>query len=264
MAKKDVNEMFRDMDKITKLNMEKQQHRLNEMSTEMLKNQTEGIYNYIRKIEKKKIFIYASIIMAIAFVFSFINIKANIVIAIIIGLIIAYYLNERNNSIGTTDMKDLEIKMTQIFPPPKYFYIDSGIIELIHNIQEFKVYNEKSFTNMIKYIDNFLKIRLDIENNVRDCEHNVDVARNFMDESLNALHSIIHTTPNNSQFIDKLTNALNSLQYILQLHLDYMINSCNNRYKETGPNINNKILYDDRPLGIDDIKYKGNNYYVYY
>ena len=126
MAKKDVNEMFRDMDKITKLNMEKQQHRLNEMSTEMLKNQTEGIYNYIRKIEKKKIFIYASIIMAIAFVFSFINIKANIVIAIIIGLIIVYYLNERNNSIGTTDMKDLEIKMTQIFPAASALHEPGG------------------------------------------------------------------------------------------------------------------------------------------
>jgi len=242
----------------------KQQNKLKEMEEDFLKSKTIGIYNYINNIDPNSVLIYISVLILIIFLLSFVEVKFNFIFALVIGIIVIYYLNEKRRATESGEMGELELKLTRIFPPPDYFYMDAGIVELTYDIQEYKSYNEKSYEAMIKHIDNVLHLRLDIERGVRHCEATVDIAKQERDEALNHLHSIIYKTPPNSKFEQKLRKSLKSLQYILQLHIDYMVISCNNRYKKSGPNIYNKEIYQNEPKPIDNKKYKDHQFYVYY
>tara|TARA_B100000678_G_scaffold283605_1_gene283943 strand:- start:174 stop:962 length:789 start_codon:yes stop_codon:yes gene_type:complete len=262
-----MSSMEEEMKKANKKKMmkqAKQQQKLAEMEQDFLKSKTLGIYNYIIDIDRNSLLTYGFVLITIVFLISMIDIKFNFILAVVIGIGVIYFLNEKRRATESGEMSQIELKLTRIFPPPDYFYMDSGIVELTYDIQEFKKYNEKAYENMIKHIDNVLHLRLDIERGVKHCEATVDIAKDERDDALNSLHSIIYKTPSNREFESKLTKALESLQYILQLHIDFMIQNCNNRYKKSGPNINNKMLYQDDPKPIDNRKCKDQNYYVYY
>jgi hypothetical protein len=242
----------------------KQQNKLKEMEEEFQKSKTVGIYNYINDIDRDSLLIYVSVLISIIFLLSFVEMKSNFIVAFVIGIIVVYFLNEKRRATESGEMGELELKLTRIFPPPDYFYMDAGIVELTYDIQEYKGYNEKSYTAMIKHIDNVLHLRLDIERGVKHCEATVDLAKQERDDAINHLHSIIYKTPSNSEFENKLKKSLQSLQYILQLHIDYMIKSCNNRYKKSGPNIYNKEIYQNQPKPIDTKKFEDHPFYIYY
>ena len=76
-----------------------------------------------------------------------------------------------------------------------YFHKDPEIIELIYSILHFKNYNEPSFITMINSIDNFLKIKDDIEKGVLHVKENMDVAKDFLRKSLESLHSFVYNIP---------------------------------------------------------------------
>jgi len=255
-----------EMDKMNQKKMmsqAKQQRNLKQMEDSFIKNKTLGVYNYIKKIDGNSLLTYIFILIIIIFLLSFIEIKFNFIFASCIGIIVIYILNEKRLSNDTNEMNLLELKLTRIFPPPDYFYMDSGIVELVYDIQEFQRYNESAYNNMIKHIDNFLHLRLDIERGIKHCEATIDIVKDERNNALNSLHSLIYKTPPNREFENKLTKALESLQYILQLHIDYMIQHCNKRYKKTGPNVSNKMLYQDEPNPNDGKKNKETNYCIF-
>ena len=259
-----IEEAMKQANKKLMMKEAKQQNKLKEMEDDFLKSKTTGIYNYLTDIDPESLLKYFSILISVVFAISFIKIKFNFIFASLIGILLIYFLNEKRRATESSEMQELELKLTRIFPPPDYFYIDSGIIELVYDIQEFKKYNEKAYTNMIKNIDNVLHLRLDVEKGVKHCEANVDIAKEQMENAINNLHSIIYKTPSNKKFEEKLIKSLKSLQYILQLHIDYMVNNCNNRYKKVGPNIYNKMLYQNEPKPIDKEKFRQNNFHFYY
>ncbi len=260
----DMEQAMKKANKKMMMKKAKQQNKLKEMEDEFLKSKTLGIYNYMTDIDSQSLLKYVIILIVIIYLTSFLEIKFNFIFALISGILIIYFLNEKRRATESGEMGELELKLTRIFPPPDYFYMDAGIVELTYDIQEYKNYNEKSYTAMIKHIDNVLHLRLDIERGVKHCEATVDIARQERDEALNNLHSIIYKTPPNSEFEKKLKKSLGSLQYLLQLHIDYMIKNCNNRYNKSGPNIYNKKIYQNEPKPIDIKKYNDHPFYVYY
>ena len=260
----DMEQAMKKANKKMMMKKAKQQNKLKEMEDEFMKSKTLGIYNYMTDIDSQSLLKYVIILIVIIYLTSFLEIKFNFIFALISGILIIYFLNEKRRATESGEMGELELKLTRIFPPPDYFYMDAGIVELTYDIQEYKNYNEKSYTAMIKHIDNVLHLRLDIERGVKHCEATVDIARQERDEALNNLHSIIYKTHPNSEFEKKLKKSLESLQYLLQLHIDYMIKNCNNRYNKSGPNIYNKKIYQNEPKPIDIKKYNDHPFYVYY
>jgi len=161
-------------------------------------------------------------------------------------------MNERRRSTSITRMQELELKLNGIFPKPKHFYIDSGIIELIHSMKEFKNYNPLAFNKLIRILDDFLELTLDIEKNTENGFPLYETLQNMKDSALNNLQSIIFNTPSDLAAENKLDSATQSLHFILNFHLEQIRMKTNKKFKKDGPNINNRYIHSNiGPEGTD-------------
>ena len=143
------------------------------------------------------------------------------------------------------------IKLVRITPNPQYFHLDAGIVELIYSIREFKQYNYEVFEEMIIAIDKFLAMSYDVENDVADCHHTIEMAQSFKKQALNHLMSIIHKSPQSEIVQKKLRKAADSLHFILNHHIDTMKKQCNKKVRKDGLNATNKIVHTNHPNGYD-------------
>ena len=195
--------------------------------TKFFEDKKKGIYNYLLSTPDKSLFYYTIIFFIVYFFLKTQQFVYQDIIIIIISFIVIYLINERRRTLYISRMDELKIKLNSIFPKPKFFYMDAGIIELIYSIREFKTYNVLSFNNLIQIIDSFLSIINDIENdNSLGCQLYSNLV-DFKKSALNNLQSIIHKTPNNLDAENKLSNALESLHIILNYHLDNVRLVCN-------------------------------------
>lgn len=140
-------------------------------------------------------------------------------------------------------MKDLKQKLDWFTDPvPKYFYLDSNIIELMYSIREFQLYSKVIYRNIVESIDQFLKISYYCE----QYPHSFHILMaNLIDlkkEILNQLQAMIFNLPENNVSNYKLSQALNSMHLLLNFHLEYLRNKNNIRYAQTGPNTQNKYI----------------------
>ena len=74
------------------------------------------------------------------------------------------------------------------------------------------------------------------------------------------MHSIIYTTPTDVSAENKLEDAINSLHFILNFHLEQIRIKANEYYKLTGPTVKNKYFHKE-PDGVD--KYTNEHYDLY-
>ena len=213
--------------------------------------QTAGFYNYITEIDSKSMF---HLVVAGITVFTLVNkINFNIssIFSLVVTAVVVYFLNERRRTTETTDMQELEIKLVRITPNPKYFHLDAGIVELIYSIREFRNYNDQAFVEMIATVDKFLGLMYDIENEVADCHHAVELAQDLKKQALNHMMSIIFRTPTDSRAVVKLRKAADSLHFIMNHHISVAAEECNKQIKKKGLNSTNKLIKINQPTGFD-------------
>lgn len=227
-----------------------------------LNTQKSGFYNYLNSIPKIDLLKYFATFLIVFFIINEINFTNKHIIIILIGIVVIFYMNEMRKSTSITRMQELELKLNGIFPKPQFFYIDSGIIELIFSIKEYKQYNPLAFNKLISLIDNFLKLTLDVEKNTKNSYPLYDILHNLKDSALNNLHSIIYNMPSDINAEVKLTKAMDSLQFILNFHLENVRLIANKNFKTDGPKINNKYIESNiHPDGMDP--YYNKNFDLY-
>lgn len=231
------------------------------LKKDFLDSKKSGIYNYLVDIPSINVFYYFFIFIFCFFIINKLNFTLKHIIIIIISGLFVFILNEKRRSTTLTKMQELELKMNNIFPKPRYFYLDAGIVELIHSIREFKNYNVLSFNRLIRTLDDFLGLTLDIKKNPENGFQLYETLKNMKKASLNLLHSIIYNTPSDLVAENKLDTALESLHFILNFHLEKLRKIINENYEENGPNIVNKYIYNEGPDGKDP--YFNENYNLF-
>lgn len=159
-------------------------------------------------------------------------------------------LIRNSSSIITNEnrMQDLERKMNSFEPKPSYFYLDSGIIELMYSIKEFSDYSEPIFKTVIQLLDKFLKLTLHAH------EHEAYLYDNLHDlkiDILNHLEQMIFNIPEDHGVENKLFEAIKSMQYLLNYHLEKIRLQYNKSFNNRGPNIHNKYLQNDKLRAYD-------------
>ena len=230
---------------------------LNTLTGQFQAARATGFYNYITEIDKKSMLMFSGVFL---FVFQLINklyFSVSSIVAILVATIVVYFLNERRRTTDFTDMKELEIKLVRITPNPKYFHMDAGIIELVYSIREFRSYNDQAFVDMITSIDKFLSLVYDIENDIADCHHAIQLAQSFKKQALNHLMSIIFRSPQHHKTQQKLRKAADSLHFILNHHISVISKVCNKKINKEGLNATNAPVIINHPLGFDK-NYKNN------
>ena len=201
-----------------------------------------GIYNYFTEIPSKSLLTYFVVGLLLFFTINEIKFTGKHIVIIIICGMSLFYLNEKRRSTSLTRMQEIELKLLSIFPQPKFFYLDSGLVELLHSIKEYKQYNPLAFNKLIRILDDFLELTLDIEKNVDNAIPLYEILQGFKTSALNNLHSMIYNTPSDIRAEVKLDDAIESLHYILNFHLEKIRIKSNEKYKKDGPSIHNKYI----------------------
>jgi hypothetical protein len=222
-----------------------------QLATEFIRNRRSGIYNYLFEIPELNIFYYFIIFFIVFFFLKSYNFVYQDIVIIIVGFLVLFIINEGRRTLTISKNNELKIKLLGIFPKPKFFYMDSGIIELIHSIKEMKQYNIGAFNNLVSILDNFLHTINDIEKNSDLAFELYDNLVDFKKAALNNLQSIIHTAPTVLVVENKLSDAVDSLQIILNYYLETVRNISKEKTNKT-LNVNSKFHQSiENPSGHD-------------
>jgi len=185
-------------------------------------------------VQKIDLFFYAWIIVfSMAFITKIVQPTFTQIVVLLTGLSVVYYIYSNKQTNIDFALSDLENKLNSLRPVPKFFHLDSDFIKVFYNIKEFRKYNKPAYDNALIAVDNVLQIQNDIEktNNFSFCEHNLDIANDFMIKSLNYLHSIIHKLPDNIIVRNKFQESIKTIQLLLIRHLDTIFKLCQKNKK---------------------------------
>jgi hypothetical protein len=228
---------------------------MNTVRNEFISTQRgDTIYDFVENIEPTQMFYYVCIIVGILFIFQFLQINLTHVTALIISIALIAYFNMQDKRKYETRMNDLYFKLQLIDPKPTYFYMDSDIIELIDDIKEYREYNIVAYSKMIYALDNFLEIVHDMELGVKDFGDNIEVAQHQQQIAIDNLQSVLFKLPVNRKLEYKLEQAIYSMKFILQRHIDKMIHILNKDIEDNGYNTRTKIFYFDQPRPMNPEK----------
>lgn len=187
------------------------------------------MYSYIASIEPKFLWNYAIIA---AFVMFFVTriVRPTFaqVIALIIALVVVYFLKDKNDVEVSSRNRELAYKLTALRPRPRHFHMDSDLVEFFWNIREFRNYNRDDFDQALIIADHILKLQSDAEKGLIYCEHTLDVAKDFMWKGLNHMQAIIFKTPldDTRTTYKKHDKALKTYHLLLRRHIDDIYQIC--------------------------------------
>ena len=232
-----------------------------------------GIFDYITKIPKdsqlKYIFIIAFALFFTTTVFLF---KTPHIAGLLIGIAIVLFMQDKLNTIkhlvrGSKKDRPGPLKQRDLVDDPKSLHKDADIINLLFNVADFQAYNPAAFEQMIKAIDNVLKLHDDLVkfngiNNSDDpagqlrrgasaCGENLQVADRFIADAMNHYHSLIVALPSNLAIDLKFQNNQNRLHLLLRRHRDDMFRLCKKLYKYTGYHTQRKVISNSGPKGVN-------------
>jgi len=214
-----------------------------------------NIYSFLESLNNQTLFIYILIIIACMYLFQGVIIGLNVVCSIIIAIIlISYFYNKRKAS---NDLKQEQIEMKKDIIKPKLYTIDTSkddIIDFLFSIQDFYMYNQQAYEEMIDNLEVFFQIYSQITLDVSYCSYYYQIAESKKENALNSLHSIIFKLPNNRFFIDKYDRAHERLETILLKYINQMYSKCKRDLDKNGYDISKRHI-DTGPVGY-------NNYFV--
>lgn len=204
-----------------------------------------SIYNKVSTIEGSLLFKYIVLFVILLKLFNYINISSQQFIAILFTGIIIYIVYDKDKIYENTEKKSVDFKLNSIYPPQKHFKGHNKIIKFVYSIKEFRIYNIDTFDNMLKCIDNFLKIYEDIQKCILYPHMHIDIMKDNAKNAINYLHSIIHNIETNKIIMDKHMEAVNVLNKLLKNYINKSIDKANNQLKKNGYNIMSKKIYKD-------------------
>jgi len=254
-----VNRLFKEELRQQNIKKAGKRYENNQLKEIYLEDKKSGIYNYLNEIPQSQLFIYFFLMFFSYHVLNrTLDFSPKNLIIFIVSIILIYLYNERRRSVNITKMQELELKLESIYPTPKYFYIDAGIIEIVYSIKDLENFNKPSYEKAVRILDKFLKLILEIEIHPNNCHQYLDLLETKKKEVLNLIQSIVHKMPTDKVVEDKLTDAMESLHYILNFHTENVKQICNKKIKDDGWNTESRPTYSNKIAIGSDPMFNGN------
>ena len=219
-----------------------------------------NISQKINDINNKNILYYLFFIIIIFLFIDKIKISLNHIFSLIITMVLIYYLlnhnlnNQKNyystknkqinflNKFLINNQVELNYNLDNKLYTKKYlsyFYLDPFLVDFLYSIKELVNYNSKNYGQVLLNCNNILNIKNDTELGLNNIEQNYQTAILEKKKALNSLESMIISIPNNSVFDKKLENAVNSLELILNKHINFILKIIKINQIDKDYNINN-------------------------
>lgn len=194
-------------------------------------------------ITKKTLFQYFILFILIIFFFSFLKIGLNIIFGFVIALLIINYFKDKNIKKQKKEKEILSYEKKYILPKPKILDNYQDIIKYLFSVQDLYYYNPQAFEELVKNLEYFFRTYEESINNKQKIGYNYTLLTLYKSNSTNALHSIIHTIPNNQEYTEKLNIAIQTLNEILDNYLKKIEKYQEEYLYENGYNSKIKIIY---------------------
>ncbi len=206
-------------------------------------------YDILNDIPQGDIIKYVFMVGLIFFVISFYEIKLNHILVIILSFIIIGFLIQRDHksfikftktkkdqlnfihklvfdgenlmSAGPSDEMNIKPAIQK-----SYLYLNPVIVEFYYNIREFSQYNMSAYVNSILHVNNVIRLHNDAKIGINNPFANLDVLKDEVEKSLNALESIIYMIPSSPIAENKSAKSLDVLQSILSKYIIEMEDFC--------------------------------------
>lgn len=194
-------------------------------------------------ITKKLAFHYIVLFIVVIFLFSFLKIGLNIIFGFVIACMIIYFLKNTNEEKQKKEKEIISYEKKYILPKPQTLDDYDDIIKYLFSIQDMYYYNPQAYEEMVENLDFFFRTFDESNNNKEKIGYNYNLMTLYKSNSVNSLHSILHTLPNNKEYTEKLNNAIVILNKILDKYLKLTEKNYEEHIYENGYNSKTKLIY---------------------
>lgn len=187
------------------------------------------IYNYIKQIDTKSLFLYIIILIICLFYFHGKNITLGTIFGILTGVVVISYIISKKAVTLTNEDVQHDLKLKAIHPTSKYIGEFRELTDFVFSVQDMYMYNPPAFEEMIINIDKFFKIYKEVLIDPSMAGIEFSILNKFKYNAINALHSIIFTLPANKQLVSKHEEAYKTLEKLINVYMNkiYRINIAN-------------------------------------
>lgn len=170
-----------------------------------------GITQYVTSMSKTDKFWYMILVVMIIWGFNTVYVpNIAFIVAILTSITLIYFFNEIKLESGYNLNINLENKLNSILhdeAPPEYMYLEPDMINFFDSISDFKLYNVKSFTKIVKNTNNLLSLKSTLLNDFTYIKESKKESWQNFGPTLNP------TKTNNIQNLKNIFNASVSSSY---------------------------------------------------
>jgi hypothetical protein len=219
----------------------------------------DNFYKNIDLSDKYTLFKYIVIFIILIWISSFISIGLNVILMLIIGVLIVFYMDYTKQDELKENKKIMDNKFDNIRPYSEIIGKYDDIINFLFSIQDMYIYNPPAYEEIVDNIDEFLKIYEESKMFNEKSGTNYVVADAKKTHAINSLHSLIYNLPSNKFYMDKLDRSINTLDKLLTNYLNDIYNM-NKSYTKSYGYTNRSVIINKGPK---EINYYGDEPFVF-
>jgi hypothetical protein len=201
-----------------------------------------GLYEIIRGVNNKNLFIYGTIIFISIIYFKPKEIQLNIILALIIAALIINYKYDKSKNTIEGEEQEKDLKREQIVPNPINYGDKDDLIDFLFSVQDWYHYNPQAYEDMSDNLESFFTIYSAIKRKSTFCDQYFQIADSKKNNALNSFHSIIYNIPNNEHVMDKFNRAHKRLETIMNAYLNQIYDVCHRDLVRNGYDITRKAI----------------------
>ena len=180
------------------------------------------IYEYFAKIDGLNKFNYIVLVLVIVFLMNRIQPSWHTLVGLLIGIAVVVYLNSKADSNISLYLNSMmRILDDPIFKPYKHLYLDSKLLQFLHESRVYHVENPIGFSRLVKLIDNFIELTEAIlSERQRDFNEQYEMLKSIKIRILNLYQAFVYVTPHIDSRLTFYQGNLKKLETLLNYHID--------------------------------------------
>jgi hypothetical protein len=183
-----------------------------------------------------------------------VSLTHNTIIGAIIAVLVVYYLNEKDMSLGNNYLTEMDkILSYPVFKKSKNLYRDSEILIFLGKHLYFNHYNPALFRKLVKHIDNFLRMGKDLNTSPPPVNFNMDFENMLAEREniMNAYHSFVYSLPHTPVIVEQYQNGMQLLANLLDKNISDARLATLAESRDKGVNVSTSFFYKGHPGGLD-------------
>ena len=128
------------------------------------------LYEYIDHIDDNHKFYYLLVIVGSIFISNRVSASFPTIFGLLIGLLISYYINDKNENQGNTFITSMKkiLNYENMYPKQNHYLAkNSELVIFLDQYKEYHSYNPNLWKNMVSSINLLLQAMYDIEHDTR-------------------------------------------------------------------------------------------------